>query len=205
VWGGRTLFAAGADIKAMAAAGRDGIGPWVSALGAAFDAVARSSRVTIAAINGFALGAGCELALACDLRYAADDAELAQPEVLLGVMPGAGGTQRLPRLVGVGRATEMILTGRRVSAGEARSIGLVHHVVPPDDVYDAAVEAARGFARGPALALAAAKAAIGRPDADLAEGLERERDAFGGLFDTHDQREGMAAFLEKRRPIFHPR
>ncbi len=119
VWGGRKLFAAGADIKGMAGFGAEEIRPWVTALGEACDVLAGIPKVTIAAINGFALGGGCELALSCDLRLAANDAELGQPEILIGVMPGAGGTQRLPRVVGEARAKELIFTGRRVDADEA--------------------------------------------------------------------------------------
>jgi enoyl-CoA hydratase/carnithine racemase len=206
VWGGRKLFAAGADIKGMAGFGTEEILPWVTALGEACDVLAGTPKVTIAAINGFALGGGCELALACDLRLAAPDAELGQPEVLIGVMPGAGGTQRLPRVVGEARAKELIFTGRRIDADEAASIGLVTDVLPSDDVYEAAVARARGFASGPRVALAAAKDAIHRAThAGLREGLEAERSAFCRLFDTSDQAEGMAAFLEKRAPEFKGR
>jgi enoyl-CoA hydratase/carnithine racemase len=206
VWGGPKLFAAGADIKGMAGFGTEEIRPWVTALGEACDVLAEIPKVTIAAINGFALGGGCELALACDLRLAATDAELGQPEILIGVMPGAGGTQRLPRVVGEARAKELILTGRRVDADEAARIGLVTGVLPADDVYEAAVVQARGFASGPTLALAAAKDAIHRAaHAGLREGLRAERSAFCRLFDTADQAEGMAAFLQKRAPQFEGR
>jgi enoyl-CoA hydratase/carnithine racemase len=206
VWGGRKLFAAGADIKGMAGFGTEEILPWVTALGEACDVLAGIPKVTIAAINGFALGGGCELALACDLRLAAPDAELGQPEVLIGVMPGAGGTQRLPRVVGEARAKELIFTGRRIDADEAASIGLVTDVLPSDDFYEAAVARARGFTSGPRVALAAAKDAIHRAThAGLREGLEAERSAFCRLFDTSDQAEGMAAFLEKRAPEFKGR
>jgi enoyl-CoA hydratase/carnithine racemase len=190
----------------MAGFGADGIRPWVTALGEACDVLAGIPKVTIAAINGFALGGGCELALSCDLRLAAGDAELGQPEILIGVMPGAGGTQRLPRVVGEARAKELILTGRRVDADEAASIGLVTRVLPADEVYPTAVDQARAFARGPRLALAAAKDAIHRSGhAGLPEGLRAERDAFCSLFDTSDQTEGMAAFLQKRAPEFEGR
>lgn len=206
VWGGRKLFAAGADIKGMAGFGTEEILPWVTALGEACDVLAGIPKVTIAAINGFALGGGCELALACDLRLAAADAELGQPEILIGVIPGAGGTQRLPRVVGEARAKELIFTGRRIDADEAASIGLVTDVLPADDVYEAAVARARGFASGPRIALAAAKDAIHRAaHVGLREGLEAERSAFCRLFDTSDQAEGMAAFLEKRAPEFEGR
>jgi enoyl-CoA hydratase/carnithine racemase len=178
----------------------------VTALGDACEVLAGIPKVTIAAINGFALGGGCELALACDLRLAAADAELGQPEILIGVIPGAGGTQRLPRVVGEARAKELIFTGRRIDADEAASIGLVTDVLPADDVYEAAVARARGFASGPRVALAAAKDAIHQAShAGLGEGLEAERRAFCRLFDTSDQAEGMAAFLEKRAPEFEGR
>lgn len=206
LWGGRKLFAAGADIKGMAEFGTEEIRPWVTALGDACDVLAEIPKITIAAINGFALGGGCELALACDLRLAAADAELGQPEILIGVMPGAGGTQRLPRLIGEARAKELILTGRRIVADEAASIGLVTRVVPADDVYEAAVAQARWFASGPRVALAAAKDAIHRAaHAELREALQAERSAFCRLFDTADQVEGMAAFLQKRSPEFEGR
>jgi enoyl-CoA hydratase/carnithine racemase len=206
VWGGRKLFAAGADIKGMAGFGTEEIRPWVTSLGEACDVLAEIPKVTIAAINGFALGGGCELALACDLRLAAIDAELGQPEILIGVMPGAGGTQRLPRVVGEARAKELILTGRRVDADEAARIGLATGVLPADDVYEAAVAQARGFASGPTLALASAKDAIHRAaHAGLREGLRAERSAFCRLFDTADQTEGMTAFLQKRAPQFEGR
>jgi enoyl-CoA hydratase len=206
VWGGPRLFAAGADIKAMAQLNAAEISSWVDALGRACDAIEAVPKVTIAAINGFALGGGCELALACDLRFAAEDAALGQPEVLIGVMPGAGGTQRLPRLVGEGRAKELILSGRRASAEEAARIGLVTRVLPVDDVYPAAIREAAAFARGPRLALAAVKAAIHRARAaDVRAGLDAERSAFCELFTTADQREGMAAFLAKRAARFEGR
>jgi enoyl-CoA hydratase/carnithine racemase len=206
VWGGRTLFAAGADIKAMAGLGSGDITPWVEALGRACDALEAVPKVTIAAINGFALGGGCELALACDLRFAAEDAELGQPEVLIGVMPGAGATQRLPRLVGEGRAKDLILFGRRISAGEAAAMGLVTRVLPAADVYPAAVRAAVAFAAGPRRAFSAAKAAIHLArGGDLRAALEAERTSFCELFSTADRREGMAAFLAKRPPRFQGR
>ena len=204
VWGGEKIFAAGADIKAMVAYGPKEIRPDVTALGDALVALEDLPKVTIAAINGFALGGGCELALACDLRFAADDAQLGQPEILLGIIPGAGGTQRLPRLVGPARAKELIYSGRRVAADEALSIGLVDLVAPSEGVYERAVEHARRYARGPTKALAAAKAAVNAAArGDIREGLELERAVFCDLFGTEDQKEGMRAFLEKREPDFH--
>ena len=201
VWGGPKLFAAGADIKEMATFGPDEIRPVVTDLGDALLALEELPIVSIAAITGFALGGGLELALACDLRYAAEDAKLGQPEIRIGVIPGAGGTQRLPQLVGPGRARELVYSGRQMDAAEALAIGLVERVVPAGEVFDRALEDARGFARGPREALAAAKRAIAaaRP---LDPGLLEEREAFVRLFGTPDQREGMAAFLEKRDPAF---
>lgn len=205
VWGGRKLFAAGADIKGMAGFGPKEIAPWASALGDACDELDAMPKVTIAAINGFALGGGCELALACDLRYAAVDARLGQPEILIGVIPGAGGTQRLPRLVGEARAKDLILSGRHIDAQEADRIGLVTRLVEPDHVLEVATSDARRYAHGPAVALATAKDAIRGAGGSPRAGLDAERDAFCALFDTRDQSEGMAAFLEKRPPEFDGR
>ncbi len=202
LWGGEKIFAAGADIKAMVEFGPAEIEPDVGALEQACRDLEAIPKPTIAAINGFALGGGCEIALACDLRFAAEDAELGLPEVLLGIIPGAGGTQRLPRLVGLGRARELVLSGRRVGAAEARAIGLVDRVVAPSEVYGAALEQARLFAAGPTLAYEAAKRALAAAGGDLAEGLRAEREAFLALFATQDQEEGMRAFLDKREPRF---
>ncbi len=203
LWGGRRIFAAGADVKAMAEWGPDEVRPSVDALGAACDLLEALPKVSIAAVNGYALGGGMELALAADLRYLAEDATLGQPEIGLGVIPGAGGTQRLARLVGPGRARELILTGRQIGSTEAAELGLSADVVPPDDVLDAAVSAARAFARGPRAALAAVKASIAAAViAPGPEGIRRERELFLALFGSADQREGMRAFLEKRSPRF---
>ncbi|MEX2276080.1 MAG: enoyl-CoA hydratase-related protein [Actinomycetota bacterium] len=202
VWGGPTLFAAGADIKEMADLDPDGIRPVVSALGNALLDLDALDVVTIAAVNGFALGGGCEIALACDLRVVGEKAELGQPEILLGVMPGAGGTQRLPRAVGHARASELLFSGRRVGSQEAVSIGLVHEVVPDGEVYTTAWDRARGYARGPTRALTSAKAALRAARGSGAAELDAEREAFVALFSTEDQREGMKAFLEKRPPRF---
>jgi enoyl-CoA hydratase len=198
VYGGEKVFAAGADIKEMAdlsyAEMVDRSGP----LQAAFAAVARIPKPTVAAVTGFALGGGCELALACDIRVAADDAKLGQPEILLGLIPGAGGTQRLSRLVGPAKAKELIFTGRFVGAEESLTIGLVDRVVPAAEVYPTAREWAAQFATGPAYALRAAKEAIDRGlDAALDTGLEIERQQFTGLFATEDGTIGMRSFVEK--------
>jgi enoyl-CoA hydratase/carnithine racemase len=202
VWGGETIFAAGADIKAMVGYGPDEIASDVGALEQACRDLEAIPKITIAAINGFALGGGLELALACDFRSAAQDAQLGLPEIKLGIIPGSGGTQRLPRVVGLARARDLIYTGRRVLAGEALEIGLVDRVAPAADVYGLATQEARSFAEGPSLAYAAAKRAVAAADRPLAEGLAVEREAFVPLFATRDQEEGMRAFLEKREPRF---
>jgi enoyl-CoA hydratase/carnithine racemase len=162
VYGGPKVFAAGADVKEMVGWSYQEMVVRSAALQSAFTAVARIPKPTIAAITGYALGGGCELALCCDLRVAGDNARLGQPEILLGIIPGAGGTQRLSRLVGPARAKEIIFTGRFVGAEEALRIGLVDRVVAPDDVYTEAVALARTLAHGPAFALRAAKEAIDR-------------------------------------------
>jgi enoyl-CoA hydratase/carnithine racemase len=205
VWGGERIFAAGADIKAMVEFGPAEIEPDVGALAQACHDLEAIPKPTIAAIKGFAVGGGCEVALACDLRFAAEDSKLGLPEILLGIIPGAGGTQRLPRLVGLARARELIMSGRRVGADEALGIGLVDRVVPPSAVYGAALEQARLFAAGPTMAYAAAKRALAAAGGDLAQGLREEREAFLELFATQDQEEGMRAFLDKREPRFQGR
>ncbi len=203
VWGGPTIFAAGADIKEMAGWGPEDVRPVVSALGQALTVLEGIPKVVIAAIEGFCLGGGCEIALACDFRFASEEAQLGQPEIALGIIPGAGGTQRLPRLVGHARARELIYSGRRVRADEALRIGLVDALLPVGGALEAATEAARRYASGPTRALAAAKEAMNAAAlGDVRRGLGVERDVFVGLFDTEDQEEGMRAFLEKRDPRF---
>jgi len=202
VWGGPRTFAAGADLKEIAQLGREDIRPVVSALGDGLTLLEEMPKVTIAAIEGYCLGGGCELALACDFRFAAQDATLGQPEIALGIIPGAGGTQRLPRLVGHARARDLIYSGRRVGADEAMAIGLVDRVTPPGTAHQAAAAVALRYANGPTIALAGAKEAIAAALGDVPGGLRIERDVFAGLFDTADQKEGMAAFLEKREPRF---
>jgi enoyl-CoA hydratase/carnithine racemase len=203
MYGGPKVFAAGADIKEMSGMTYQDMLKASVGLQDAFTAVARIPQPTIAAVTGYALGGGCELALCCDMRIAADDAKLGQPEILLGIIPGAGGTQRLPRLVGVSRAKELVFTGRHVDAAEALTIGLVNRVVPADEVYSSALELAQRLAKGPALALRAAKEAIDRGlDTDLDTGLDIERVRFASLFATDDQSIGMAAFVEKRPAEF---
>jgi enoyl-CoA hydratase/carnithine racemase len=197
VWGGRKVFAAGADINEMADRDSVSMFRWIAEFQDVFSRLERLPVVTIAAVNGYALGGGCELALACDLRICAEDSQLGQPEILLGVIPGAGGTQRLPRLVGTGRAKELIYSGRFVASDEAVRIGLVNEAVAADDVYERAVEVAEGYAAGPSIALTAAKQAIQNGmEVDIATGLLLERQAFSALFATDDQRIGMESFIE---------
>ena len=203
MWGGEKVFAAGADITQMVEAGAHQMKGLIAGLQEAFSLVEDIPKVTIAAINGFCLGGGCELALTADFRFAAEDAQLGQPEIKLGIIPGAGGTQRLPRLVGPARAKDIIYSGRFVPAKEAEEIGLVDAVFPAADVYDKAVESARGYAKGPTSALRAAKVSVNwGTRVDLRTGLVIERETFADLFETEDQKEGMKAFLDKRRAEF---
>jgi enoyl-CoA hydratase/carnithine racemase len=205
LWGGERIFAAGADIKAMVAYGPDEIASDVGALERACRDLEGIGKITIAAINGFALGGGLEVALACDFRFAAQDAQLGLPEIGLGIIPGSGGTQRLPRLVGLARARDLIYSGRRVTADEALALGLVDGVAPEGDAFATAFHRASRYAAGPTQAYAAAKRALASADRPLAEGLEVEREAFVPLFATRDQEEGMRAFLDKREPRFEGR
>ena len=192
VFGGDKVFAAGADIKEMVEWSYADVAMASVQLQASFTAVAQIPKPTVAAITGYALGGGLELALCCDFRVAGDNAKLGQPEIGLGIIPGAGGTQRLPRLIGPARAKDIIFTGRFVGAAEALDIGLVDRVVAPDDVYAQARAMVHRYARGPALALRAAKEAIDRGlDVDLGTALE-----IAGLFATKDRRIGMTSFIE---------
>ena len=197
IYGGERVFAAGADIKEMADAGYADMEEGSRRLHEAFNTVAGIGKPVIAAITGYALGGGLELALCADFRVAGAAARLGQPEILLGVIPGAGGTQRLPRLVGPARAKDLIFTGRHVAAPEALAMGLLDRVVPDAEVYQAAVEMAARYAGGPALALRAAKRAIDDGlEVDLRTGLEIERAHFAALFATDDQRVGMRSFID---------
>jgi enoyl-CoA hydratase/carnithine racemase len=197
LYGGEKVFAAGADVKEMAEMSYADMVKRSGALQSSFTAVARIPKPVVAAVTGYALGGGCELALCADFRVAGDNAKLGQPEILLGVIPGAGGTQRLPRLVGPSKAKEIIFSGRFVGAEEALRIGLVDKVVPADDVYTAAREMVAGYVGGPAYALRAAKEAVDRGlEADLDTGLEIERLQFSGLFATEDRGIGMRSFVE---------
>lgn len=166
----------------------------------------QTPKLVIAALNGHTVGGGLEVALAADFRFAAENATLGLPEIRLGIIPGAGGTQRLPRLVGLSRARELIYSGRHVGAGEALAIGLVDRVLPGAEVYATAVEEAGRWANGPTRALGAAKAAVNAAmQGDQTTGLRVEHDVFVPLFDTRDQKEGMRAFLDKREPGFEGR
>ena len=193
LWGGRKIFAAGADIVEIGD-GADAVGTsFADALGA----LAAVPRATIAAVNGYALGGGLELALACDFRVCAEDSRFGLPEVLLGVIPGGGGTQRLPRLIGSSRAKELIFSGRQVRAEEALSIGLVNRAVAPDYVLEAALTWAAELAAGPVVAHSLAKSAIDRGlEATLAEGLALEQAAFVTVARTEDAARGITSFQE---------
>jgi enoyl-CoA hydratase len=203
---GEKAFAAGADIKYMSELSVEAAKEW-GALGHQVGQLLETKpKASIAAINGFALGGGCELALACDLRYAASTAKLGQPEVNLGIFPGWGGTQRLARVCGLGVAKDLILSGRVVDADEALRIGLVNGVFEPAELMDRTLEVARTIASKGPLAISAAKAAINHAlQGDHVENLEAEADAFGELFSSEDAREGMTAFVEKRGASFSGR
>jgi enoyl-CoA hydratase/carnithine racemase len=197
VYGGERVFAAGADIKEMAEMSYADMVARSGGLQSSLTAVARIPKPVVAAVTGYALGGGCELALCADVRIAAADATLGQPEILLGIIPGAGGTQRLTRLVGPSRAKDLIFTGRFVKADEALAIGLVDRVVPAESVYAEAVAWARQFSGAAALALRAAKESIDRGgEVDLETGLEMERQQFAALFATEDRTTGMQSFIE---------
>ena len=197
LYGGEKAFAAGADIKEMNAMSYTDMVEQSARLQSAFTAVARIPKPVVAAITGYALGGGCELALCADVRVAAEDATVGQPEITLGIIPGAGGTQRLSRLVGPSRAKDIIFTGRFVPAREALSIGMVDRLTPSADVYATAMAWAGQFAEGPAYALRAAKEAIDTGlEVDLSSGLEMERTKFAALFATEDRASGMASFVD---------
>jgi len=201
---GDRAFAAGADILEL----EPQSSATLTATGGfeVWDRIGAIGLPLIAAVRGFALGGGCELAMACDMIVAAEDATFGQPEIRLGVMPGAGGTQRLTRAIGKARAMELILTGRTMTAQEADAHGLITRLVPAAATVDAALELAAKIAAMPPLAVRAAKAAIlDAEERSLSEGLARERAAFFRLFDTEDQAEGMAAFTQKRPPVWSGR
>jgi enoyl-CoA hydratase/carnithine racemase len=197
VHGGEKVFAAGADIKEMRAMDHTAMILRARGLQESFTALARVPKPVVAAVTGYALGGGCELALCADFRIAADNAKLGQPEILLGLIPGAGGTQRLARLVGPSKAKDLIFTGRQVRADEALAIGLVDRVVPAADVLAEAHAWAARLARGPAIALRAAKEAVDTGlETDIETGLAVERGWFASLFATEDRERGMRSFVE---------
>jgi enoyl-CoA hydratase/carnithine racemase len=197
LYGGERVFAAGADIKEMVDLSYVDMVGRSTSLQAAFSAVARIPKPVVAAITGYALGGGCELALCADVRFAAPEAVLGQPEILLGIIPGAGGTQRLTRLVGPSKSKDLIFTGRFVAAEEALAIGLVDRVCPEGGVYAEALAWAGRFVGGASYALRAAKDAIDRgSEVDIETGLEIERQQFAALFATRDRTIGMRSFID---------
>ncbi len=198
LYGGEKVFAAGADIKEMQKMDHAAMIRRSKALQDSFTAVARIPKPVVAAVTGYALGGGCELALCADIRIAGERAKLGQPEILLGLVPGAGGTQRLSRLVGPSKAKDLIFTGRQVKADEALAIGLVDRVVPDEEVYARAHEWAARLAKGPAIALRAAKESVDAGlETDIDTGLAIERNWFAGLFATEDRETGMRSFVEE--------
>jgi enoyl-CoA hydratase len=199
--GSEKAFAAGADIKEMA--GLSAVDAFMGDFAAAWHATASARKPVIAAVAGFALGGGCELVMQCDIVIAADTAKFGQPEIKLGIIPGIGGTQRLPRAVGKAKAMDLILTGRMMDAAEAERAGLVSRVVPAASLMDEATKVAESIAAMSLPALMAAKEAVNRAfEMPLAEGIRYERRLFHTLFATEDQKEGMAAFVAKRAPAF---
>jgi len=196
---GTRAFAAGADIRELAV--QTPISLLVEDRFAVWERIAATRKPVVAAVRGFALGGGCELAMSCDLIVAGDDAQFGQPEINLGVMPGAGGTQRLTRAIGRARAMDLVLTGRTIGARDAEAMGLVSRVVPAEETLSSALDLARTIATKPPVAVLAAKEAVRLADElPLAAGLRHERRAFFALFASDDQEEGMSAFVEKRRP-----
>jgi enoyl-CoA hydratase/carnithine racemase len=197
LYGGERVFAAGADIKEMKDMSYVDMLARAGALQDCFQTVARIPKPVIAAITGYALGGGCELSMCADFRVVADNAKMGQPEILLGIIPGAGGTQRLTRLVGPAKAKDIVFTGRFVEADEALAIGLADRVVPAADVYSTAVEMASSYANGPAIAIRAAKKAVDEGiEMDLDAALRLESTLFAGLFATEDRTVGMTSFVE---------
>ncbi|UHS57978.1 enoyl-CoA hydratase [Agrobacterium vaccinii] len=204
ITGSPKAFAAGADIKEMQSL--DFVDAYLGDFLGGWDDVAASRKPVIAAVSGFALGGGCELAMMCDFIIASDTAKFGQPEITLGVIPGMGGSQRLTRAVGKAKAMDLVLTGRKMDAAEAERAGLVSRVVPQDRLLDEAVEAAGVIASLSRASVLMAKESVNRSfEGSLSEGLRFERRLFQSLFATEDQKEGMAAFIEKRKPVFKNR
>jgi len=203
---GEKAFVAGADIAEMQPQSSLEISSFIDKARKASDRIYTLSKPVIAAINGFALGGGCELAMCCDLRIASENAKFGQPEINLGIIPGAGGTQRLTRLVGMTKAKELIYTGDIIDANTALTIGLVNKVVPPDNLMAEAKELARKMLSKSSIALSLAKTAItSGANMNLSPGLDLEAQCFSLCFATEDQKEGMKAFMEKRKPEFKNR
>jgi enoyl-CoA hydratase len=204
ITGSEKAFAAGADIREMAE--KSYMDAFLGDFAASWDRVARARKPVVAAVAGFALGGGCELAMQCDIIIAADNAKFGQPEIKLGVIPGIGGTQRLTHAIGKSKAMEMTLTGRMMDAAEAERAGLVARIVPAAQLMDEALKVAEAIAAMPLPALMMAKEAVNRAfEMPLAEGIRFERRVFHSLFATADQKEGMAAFVAKRAPNFKNR
>ena len=204
ITGSEKAFAAGADIKEMQA--KSHMDVFMGNFAADWDRVARMRKPVIAAVAGFALGGGCELAMMCDFIIAAENAKFGQPEIKLGVIPGIGGTQRLTRAIGKAKAMDLNLTGRMMDATEAERAGLVARIVPLDRLMDEAMKAAEAIAGMSLVALMTAKEAVNAAfETTLSEGIRFERRTFHALFATHDQKEGMAAFVEKRAAKFENR
>ena len=204
--GGEKVFAAGGDIAFMSGADSPAAESFIALCHEAFDKVAGLEKPVVAAIAGMALGGGCELSLCCDIRICSENAKFAQPEINLGIIPGAGGTQRLARLLGPGWCKYLTMLGDPIDAGTALSLGLVAKVVPPDQLMNEAKKIAAKLAAKPPVALRVLKKAINYGmNVDLASGLAFEQKVFALLFSTEDQKEGMKAFLEKRKPVFHGR
>ena len=202
--GSEKAFAAGADIKEMAALSF--VEAFMADFAEAIDRVARTRKPIVAAVSGYCLGGGCELAMMCDIIIAADTAKFGQPEISLGVMPGMGGTQRLTRIVGKAKAMDLILTGRMMEAAEAESSGLVSRVVSASDLLDEAMKVADKIADFSLPSVLMAKESVNRAyETTLAEGVRFERRLFHAMFATDDQKEGMTAFVEKRSPQFKDR
>jgi enoyl-CoA hydratase len=199
--GSEKAFAAGADIKEMR--DKTAVDAFLEDFLSRWDAVAHARKPIIAAVSGFALGGGCELAMMCDFIIASNTANFGQPEIKLGIIPGAGGTQRLARAIGKAKAMDLVLTGRLMGAEEAERAGLVARIVPPEDLIPEALKAARSIAEMSLPATITAKEAVNQAfETTLAQGTKFERRLFYALFATYDQKEGMAAFVEKRRPVF---